>query len=69
MGKVKLDVAAAIAYGRDNSAGKAVGADRLGCASMTTGRFCATQACDPLGEGDATSSDMTSAGRCVAGRM
>lgn len=65
MGKELLDVRAAIAYGNAHSAGTAVGADRLGALHMTTGRFCATKAFDCLGEGDASSSDMAAAGRCV----
>jgi elongation factor P--beta-lysine ligase len=58
-----LDFAAARAYGHASSAGVAVGVDRLGCLALTTGRMCLTKSCDPLLEGDATSSDMTAAGR------
>ncbi len=64
----ELDFAAAIKHGHAASAGVAVGVDRLGCLALTTGRMCLTKSCDPLLEGDATSSDMAAAGRCVCGR-
>ncbi len=63
MPKDKLDVSAAIRHGRSLSAGTAVGVDRIGCLAISTGRMCETKACDPLLEGDATSSDMAAAGR------
>ncbi len=62
-GPPKLDVRAAMRHGKALGAGTAVGVDRIGCASMTTGRMCDGKACDPFMEGDATSSDMAAAGR------
>jgi hypothetical protein len=59
----ELDFPAAIRHGHAASAGVAVGVDRLGCLALTTGRMCLTKSCDPLLEGDATSSDMAAAGR------
>ena len=60
---VQLDTSRAIRHGRMTSAGHAVGVERIGCTAMTTGRMCATKACDPFMEGDATSSDLAAAGR------
>ena len=61
--KEKLDVSAAAKHGKATSAGTAVGVDRLGCLSISTGRFTESAACDPLFEGTATSSDMAAVGR------
>ena len=62
----QLDVRAAAAAGRAASAGAAVGVDRIGALRLTTGRMCLCRACDPLGEGDATSSDLAAAGSGAA---